>query len=134
MVDGLWPAALVEQAAREARILHPRETLAAATAPIFTPAPWLPPAEMDPDTLRPRPGTGSFGSGCPAPPDMALNHMSVHPRALAACAQLMGTPTVDIRLSQSEVGGKSGRLLRPEAQEGDDHYGELIGDQQIHVD
>ena len=34
-------------------------------------------------------------------PEMALNHMTIEPRALAACSQLMDTPQENIRLSQS---------------------------------
>ena len=83
-VTGLWPEELIERAVAEAHALHPPEEVAKAGRG-FSEQPWL---QQGPDKA----------------PEMALNHMTIEPRALAACSQLMDTPQENIRLSQSAAG------------------------------
>jgi len=115
VVTGLWPTATIEQAATEAIELHPPEDIAQrnkeqASLQNLSAMPWTQRREDAPDAI--------------------LNHMTIHPRALAAVAQLMDSDVLDIRLSQSHVIAKSGRFISPD--EPDDRR--IMGDQDIHVD
>lgn len=116
VVTGLWPPDLVDRAAAEARELHPADAIAARAEAGerhggFSEMPW---------TQR--------GDGAP---DAALNQMTIHPRALAAVAQLIRARPRDLRLSQSHVIAKYGKLInRP----GHPNHGTVEGDQDIHVD
>ena len=69
VVTGLWPPELVERAMAEARALHSLEQVESVSRG-FSEMPW----------------TGPHG------PEMALNQMTIHPRALGAVSQLLGTP------------------------------------------
>lgn len=110
VVTGLWPDEVIGQAAAEAAELHPFDEVVENRRG-FSEMPWVQQRE---------------GS-----PDVALNHMTVHPRALAAVAQLMQAQVLDIRLSQSHVIAKYGhQISRP----GEAHDGTIAGDQDIHVD
>jgi hypothetical protein len=60
--------------------------------------------------------------------------MTIHPRAIAAVAQLMDTPQENVRLSQSHVIARWGGLVEPDAAEGDEKHSVIQGDQDIHVD
>lgn len=81
----------------------------------------------------PEPGTPAsraftdFGGGLTFPsPLPPLNDLVLHPRLLAAAAQLLGVPVWDVRLSQAEVWPKYGR---------EDSKGALDNsDQRIHCD
>ncbi|MDA1298624.1 MAG: phytanoyl-CoA dioxygenase family protein [Proteobacteria bacterium] len=116
VVNGLWPEELVAQASSEARELHPpARILEAVQAGTrfrgFSAMPWT--------------GWGEASA------DAALNQMTIHPRALGAVAQLMGVNMMDLRLSQSHVIAKVGRMIdRP----GHQSHGTIEGDQDIHVD
>jgi hypothetical protein len=46
----------------------------------------------------------------------------------------MDTPQDNVRLSQSHVIARWGGLVNPDAKEGDDDFGVIQGDQDIHVD
>ena len=65
---------------------------------------------------------------------MALNQITIHPRALRVVSQLLDTPEENLRLSQSHVIAKLGRLLDPGAEPGSGRYQQLAHDQNIHVD
>jgi hypothetical protein len=67
-------------------------------------------------------GTFVFPSDC-----TELNEISLHPRLLAAVAQLLGCPVRDLRLSQSDLWAKHGK-----AKPVDDPYDNT--DQRMHVD
>ena len=61
----------------------------------------------------------------------SLNYMSIHPRVLSICSQLLSCDIMDLRLSQSHIIGKLGKVFnRP----GHKTHGQLMGDQDIHVD
>ncbi len=62
----------------------------------------------------------------PSPSD-AVNRITLHPRLLAACAQLMGVPVSGMRLTQSDLWPKYGTASN-RGQPGDN------ADQRIHVD
>ena len=110
VVTGLWPVDLIMQAAVEARELHPFDDVVDARGG-FSEMPWVHKREDA--------------------PDVALNHMTIHPRALAAVSQLMERPVLDLRLSQSHVIAKYGhQISRP----GEERDGTIAGDQDIHVD
>jgi hypothetical protein len=116
VVTGLWPADLVGQAVAEANELHPPDEIArrieaGERARGFSEMPWIQQGEQA--------------------PDVALNHMTIHPRALRAVAQLMQVEPIDLRLSQSHVIAKYGKLVR---QPGDPADGTVEGDQDMHVD
>lgn len=109
VVTNLWPSDLIEAAKTAAETLHPADEVIARSeagkrSPGFSEMPWV---HLGEDS-----------------PDCALNHMTIHPRALAAVAQLMQCDVLDVRLSQSHVIAKYGRL----------QDGEIVGDQDIHVD
>jgi hypothetical protein len=75
-------------------------------------------------------GPTDFGSGGAFvfPSDCTeLNEITLHPRLLAAVAQLLGCPVRDLRLSQSDLWAKHGRAKRE-----DDPYDNT--DQRMHVD
>lgn len=111
VVDDLWPEMLIREAAAEARTLHPAEGVLDSSAPSFSEMPWTQQGDLAPDA--------------------ALNHMTVHPRALLAVAQLLRTDTIQLRLSQSHVIAKAGvRVNRP----GHPAHDTPAGDQDIHVD
>jgi hypothetical protein len=116
VVTGLWPAETIDVAAAEARTLHPAEQIirdarAGKYHRTRTEMPWTQQGD--------------------AAPDATLNHMTIHPRALHAIAQLLGSDPIDIRLSQSHVIAKHGQLIdRP----GHPSDGTISGDQDIHVD
>jgi len=105
VLTGLWPATTIHQAAREVRELHPDETVA-TRGQGFSEMPWT------------RAGENA--------PDVALNIMSIHPRVLAAVAQLLNINAIDLRLSQSHIIAKFGQTT--------DNSEEISGDQDIHVD
>ena len=110
VVTGLWPVDLIMQAAVEARELHPFDDVVDARGG-FSEMPWVHKREDA--------------------PDVALNHMTIHSRALAAVSQLMERPVLDLRLSQSHVIAKYGhQISRP----GEERDGTIAGDQDIHVD
>ena len=70
---GLWPEELIQAAALKAAELHPREQVAKHKRG-FSEMPW----------------TGEDG------PENPLNHMTIHPRAIAAAAQLLDTPQTNV--------------------------------------
>ena len=110
VVTGLWPDEFITQAAEEAAGLHPFDEVVENRRG-FSEMPWVQQRE--------------------AAPDVALNHMTVHPRALAAVAQLMEVTVLDLRLSQSHLIAKYGHHInRP----GEARDGTIAGDQDIHVD
>ncbi len=110
VVTGLWPSEVTERAAGEARALHPFNEVVENRRG-FSEMPWVHQREDA--------------------PDVALNHMTIHPRALAAVSQLMEVPVLDLRLSQSHVIAKYGhQISRP----GEARDGTIAGDQDIHVD
>lgn len=86
LVDGVVPAKLVQ-------------TMRAAASDHF-PAP----ESSDADSIR------DFGSAVNFPTQLAgLNDITLHPRLLAAVAQLLDTPIAGLRLSQSDLWPKYGR-------------------------
>ncbi len=125
IVTGLWPQELIDAAAATAAELHPFDDVAAKKGG-FSEMPWLsaPPKGFLEDPTRMKDGA----------PENPLNHMTVHPRALAAVAQLLDTPDTNVRLSQSHVIARWGGLVDPDAPEGDPMHGVIQGDQDIHVD
>ncbi len=106
LVDGLFPAELVERARAE-------------SAPLF-PAAGSPESEAVTDY-------GSKGiMEFPTPSD-AINEITLHPRLLGAVSQLLGVRVRDLRLTQSEPWPKYGRQRRA--------AGRLDNqDQRMHVD
>jgi hypothetical protein len=107
VVTGLWPTDTIDQATTEARELHPADQTGQQN---LSAMPWTQRREHAPDAI--------------------LNHMTIHPRALAAVAQLMDTALLDIRLSQSHVIAKFGTPMHPDDPEDE----RIMGDQDIHVD
>ena len=90
MVDGLWPEDLVRRAAQEAATLHPEDAIrsqsdAGRRVRGFSEMPWIEAGEAAPET--------------------ALNHMTVHPRALTAVA-----PDRGLNSAGPKSGFHSGRL------------------------
>ncbi len=57
----------------------------------------------------------------------AFNAITLHPRLLAAITQLLGVPTTELRLTQSDLWPKYGRTVRPTDLADND-------DQRMHVD
>lgn len=106
LVDGVFP---------EEAVLRPLVEAALAAFP----APGTPAARAFTD----------FGGGLTFPsPSAPLNDLVLHPRLLAAVAQLLGVPVWDVRLTQAEVWPKYGR------EEGSSG-GELDNsDQRMHCD
>jgi len=106
LVGGVVPAALVTEARDDALALFPPSGSAAAEA------------------------MTDFGSGgvleFPAP-SSAANALTLHPRLLAAVAQLLAIESKDLRLTQSDLWPKYGRSTRS----GGDHDNT---DQRMHVD
>ena len=106
LADDLLPADLIERAAADGREGFAR------------------PGSVDPAALA------DFGSGgrfvFPAESD-ALNEITLHPRVLAVAAQLLDTPVRSLRLTQSDLWVKYGRI-RSASNPGDND------DQRIHVD
>ena len=102
--------------------VHPPETVARAVedARRVFPAPGTPEAAAFTD----------FGSGArmafPAESDSA-NALALHPRLLAAVAELLGIPVREIRLTQADLWPKYGRSGPPGGARDND-------DQRIHVD
>jgi len=88
LVDGLFPAALIDQARAEC-------------APLF-PAPGTPESEAVTDY-------GSDGATEFPTPSEAINAITLHPRLLGAVSQLLGIRVRDLRLTQSEPWPKYGR-------------------------
>ena len=106
LVDGVFPAELIERGRAE-------------TAPLF-PAPGSKGSEAVTD----------YGSGgvmeFPTPSD-AINEITLHPRLLSAVSQLLGVRIRDLRLTQSEPWPKYGRQRQA--------AGRLDNqDQRMHVD
>ena len=126
IVTGLWPEDLVEAAAATAAHLHPYEAVKANKGG-FSEQPWhmAPPASVLKDPTQTEDAAG---------PENPLNHMTIHPRAISAVAQLMDTPQTNVRLSQSHVIARWGGLIDPDATEDDELHGVIQGDQDIHVD
>jgi hypothetical protein len=113
VVTGLWPDELISQAADEAKSLHPATDIKADAesgkrALQLSAMPWLQRGE--------------------AAPEAALNHMTIHERTLFAVAQLMGVDAIDLRLSQSHVIAKYGKVIETTEPP------TIDGDQDIHVD
>lgn len=106
LVDGLLPAALIQQARTDAEAFYPK------------------PGSTEAASIR------DFGSGdtfvFPSASD-AVNHITLHPRLLEAVAQLLGTAVPDLRLTQSDLWAKYGRDRSPVDRFDND-------DQRIHVD
>jgi hypothetical protein len=126
VVTGLWPQELIDAAAATAAELHPYDKVAANKSG-FSEMPWLsapPKGQFPEDPTRTEAGA----------PENPLNHMTVHPRAIAAVAQLLDTPDTNVRLSQSHVIARWGGLVDPDAPEGHPKHGVIQGDQDIHVD
>eukprot|EP01051_Picozoa_sp_SAG22_P010216 SAG22_NODE_905_length_6570_cov_9.540411_3_plen_402_part_00 len=131
-VDNLWPGPLVARAAAEAAQYFPDKSedpdgdyggtgrLAQVDA---RGEPWG--RRVHASNMRwaalPFPDISSGGGGWETAPELALNQISVHERALSAVAQLLGTVEEDLRLSQS--------VVRP-------RYGNAAngGNQGMHVD
>ena len=101
VVEGLWPESLVQEAASEAKTLHPSDKIVAQFKKerserdprflrrlMFSEMPWT----VEWKAIREQGGHGA---------DTKLNLMTVHPRALAAVAQLLNVGVLDLRLSQS---------------------------------
>ena len=114
VLNGLWPDAVIEQASKEAAILHPYESVIESHQ-AFTQMPFF----------------EAKGSNDNRGPKAAANQMTIHPRALALVAQLMNTEEMNLRLSQSHIIAKYGAQIdKP----GDPNHGHIVGDQEIHVD
>ena len=114
VLTGLWPDAVIEQASKEAAILHPYESVIESHQ-AFTQMPFF----------------EAKGSNDNRGPKAAANQMTIHPRALALVAQLMNTEEMNLRLSQSHIIAKYGAQIdKP----GDPNHGHIVGDQEIHVD
>ncbi|NNL67312.1 MAG: hypothetical protein HKP30_13775 [Myxococcales bacterium] len=105
LVDGVLPQALLERARADAEAIFP--------------APGSPEADA----------TRDFGSDgrmtFPSASD-AVNAITLHPRLLAAVAQLLGVPVMELRLTQSDLWPKYGH---PRSGAERDN-----ADQRIHVD
>ncbi len=105
VVDGVVPADAVEALAMEARDRFP---------------------EPGSDASRDVVGFGSGGAFV-FPATAAFNTVTLHPRLLAAVAQLLGTAVADLRLTQSDLWPKYGRAEKL-------HGAFDAQDQRIHVD
>ena len=106
LVDGVLPPELTERAAADATALFPE------------------PGSKESEALS------DFGSGgrlqFPASRD-SVNQITLHPRLLAAVAQLLDVRIRDLRLTQSDLWPKYGRAIRAGGDRDND-------DQRIHVD
>lgn len=118
LVDGILPLDLIERVRADAHA--------------FYPAPQSPEAAQISD----------FGSGdqfvFPATSD-AMNEVTLHPRLLAATAQLLDTPIAGLRLSQSDLWVKygkppAGRTVAGDGLSGNQDHVYDNQDQRIHVD
>ena len=88
-----------------------------ADATAHFPAPGTPEAE----------GMRNFGGGLVFPSSSdAFNAVTLHPRLLAAVAQLLAVPVCDLRLTQSDLWPKYGQTRSPGALDNDE--------QRVHVD
>ncbi len=106
LVDGVFPADLIERARAE------------SAAPFPTPGSAAAEAVTD---------FGSLGLMEFPTRSRAVNEITLHPRLLDATSQLLGVPIRDLRLTQSEVWPKYGRTGK--AGGNLDNY-----DQRIHID
>ena len=116
VVDGLWPRDLVDQAVAEARELFPEEKVVSRSLSDerynpFSSMPWIHQGERS--------------------ADLAINHMSIHPRAIKAAGQLLKTNVTELRLYQDHLIAKFGRLSRSDEP---GSAGTILGDQDVHVD
>lgn len=126
-VDGLWPPELVARAVTEARQYFPAQSehedgvVGEHDMVDAQGQPWGRRLHRSLHRWVAMPFADLEGPGWEAAADMALNQISLHPRALSVAAQLMGTTEADLRISQS--------VLRP-------RYGNAAGDgeQGLHVD
>ncbi|MEM7094418.1 MAG: phytanoyl-CoA dioxygenase family protein [Actinomycetota bacterium] len=104
LVDGVLPAALVDRVATTARAHFPAAGSAEATT------------------------INDFGSAVNFPNRLdGFNEITLHPRIIGACAQLLDRPATGLRLSQSDLWPKYGRA-EPSPGMLDNQ------DQRIHVD
>ncbi|MEM7219666.1 MAG: phytanoyl-CoA dioxygenase family protein [Pseudomonadota bacterium] len=105
LVDGVFPAAMIDTLADEATAAFPSADSEASTAVT---------------------GFGSHG-GFVFPASPIFNAITLHPPLLRAIAQLLDLPVTDLRLTQSDLWPKYGRREKLHgAQDGED--------QRIHVD
>ena len=116
VVDNLWPSEIIEQATAETKELFPEEkviarSLSDETYNSFSQMPWI--HRQDESA------------------DLAINHMSVHPRAIKVASELLNVTAVDLRLYQDHLIAKFGRPLELEI---DADSVSVAGDQDIHVD
>ena len=116
VVDDLWPSDLIEQAVRETHKLLPKHkvvtrSLADERYRPFSSMPWVHEGENS--------------------ADLAINHMSVHPRAIKVASELLQVDVTRLRLYQDHLIAKFGQPTK--AGETDSLMVEA-GDQDIHVD
>lgn len=116
VVDDLWPSGLIDQATAETRELFPEEKVAARSLADeryrpFSSMPWIHRGEQS--------------------ADLAINHMSIHPRAVKAASELLQIDVTELRLYQDHLIAKFGRAAEPD---GADSIAAILGDQDIHVD
>ena len=116
VVDGLWPRDLVDQAVAEAGELFPEAKVVSRSLSDerynpFSSMPWIHQGERS--------------------ADLAINHMSIHPRAIKAAGQLLKTNVTELRLYQDHLIAKFGRPCRSDEP---GSAGTILGDQDVHVD
>ncbi len=116
VVDDLWPSDLIDQAITETQDLFPEEKVIAKSLSDeryrpFSSMPWIHQGERS--------------------ADLAINHMSIHPRAIKAAGELLQTGVRELRLYQDHLIAKFGRPY-----ESDEALATttILGDQDIHVD
>ena len=118
VVDGIWPTELIAQEAAQMEAVYP------------TPTSYEHAAELK--TMSEAPDAVHFGSFpfsdelCPA-----ANQTTLHPRALRAVAQLLGTD--ELLLTQSGGGAKYGAKGHELPRREGEGFGE-VGDQPLHKD
>ena len=116
VVDDLWPSEMVEQAVAETIELFPEQKVIARSLSDerynpFSSMPWIHRQEES--------------------ADLAINHMSVHHRAIRAASELLGVDAAELRLYQDHLIAKFGR---PVGEEDGAQPMSIAGDQDIHVD
>ena len=142
VIHGLWPSAMIDEAAAEAHDYFPepgdegRRTsseLDGQLMPIDRKG-RLWPAYIHRSLVRwpAMPFMHLENHGRSA--DMALNQISLHPPVLAVAAQLMDTTPADLRLSQSVLRARYGPAADAAAKGGAGGFENDRGDQQFHVD
>ncbi len=143
-VDGIWPAEMIEQASAEAAeyFPNPLERGDGDVGPELSwgnmhiakdrqGRPWPPYIHTAPARSR-IVAMPYFDLDDPSrSPDLALNHIGLHPRLLAIVAQLMGrTDPAEIRSDQNVLRARYG----PTDMTPLDLRGEAVGNQDVHVD